>query len=567
MLLAILTIAVALLCGRVAYLQLFHSEQLARLAGQRQTKLLPGEDVPRGNILDRNGNSLTDSKVEPALIVFPSMLRDNKKTTQQLARVLGVSQRAVSAMLQNRTYTYFPGLTEEQMREADELGIYGIYTAQVKARYGSGSLARHVIGHINSIDPEAWAVLNNQRGVMGQGGEYSINDVIGVKGIEAEYENYLHASDPEFFLSAVMDARGDVIPGISFTEVPASSGAGNRNSVYLTIDVKLQKKIEEVMDAEIENGAVVVMEVATGDILAVCSRPNYDQNLIAETIVTSNKAFNNRAFEFFNPGSVFKVLIAAAALEEGLVNPQEMFFCSGKYTLGTGLTINCWETEGHGFVNLVEGFASSCNPVFIEVALRLGREKILEYGGKLGLSEAEIIGYPTASFKCLDIERFSDGKIANAALGQEGIRLSPLQVAAMISTIANGGYYQTPRLVSKVEDYQGNTLQAFPSGSRTRVISPHAVSQVQTMLGEAVVNGTGNNAWISVFGSGGKTGSAETGRTGPDGKSIKNVWFAGYAPLEQPRFAIVVLKEEGDSGGGDAAPVFKEIAEYALRNL
>jgi len=565
LLLAFLALVTVLLIGRVAYLQLFNGGYLSSYAEQNQTKLIPGEDIYRGNILDRKGHSLTDSKVESALIVFPDMLDDRDKTADDLGEILGIAPRAVSAML-NKNYVYFPGLSGKQMEAVQELGIYGVSPVKIKVRFGTGSLARHVVGHVNSIDSDTWAMINQQNEDSLKK-EYSLDDVIGVKGIEAEYEDYLHASDPEFFLSAVMDARGNVIPGLSFDRVYSDGSAVNRNNIYLTIDKELQKKVEEVMDNHIEKGAVVVMEVATGDILAAASRPNYNQNIIADSIVSGDKSFNNRAFEFYHPGSVFKILIASAALEEGAVNPNELFLCTGKFTLSTGLTINCWNKEGHGPVNFVEGFAHSCNPVFIDVALRLGREKILEYGKRFGLSKAEIIGYPTPTVKCLDIDPFGEGKIANAALGQEGVRISPLQVAGMVSVIASGGCYRTPRLVSQITDSEGKVLEAFEPGEKLQVISSAVAEQVKEMLGQAVLNGTGKEAWIAEFGSGGKTGSAETGKKGADGKSITNVWFAGFAPLENPRFAIAVLKEEGDSGSKDAAPVFKEIAEFALKNL
>ena len=196
------------------------------------------------------------------------------------------------------------------MEAVQELGIYGVSPVKIKVRFGTGSLARHVVGHVNSIDSDTWTMINQQN-ENSPTKEYSINDLIGVKGIEAEYEDYLHGSDPEFFLSAVMDARGNVIPGLSFDRVHSDGGAVKRNNIFLTIDKELQKKVEEVMDNHIEKGAVVVIEVATGDILAAASRPNYNQNIIADSMVSGDKSFNNRAFEFFHPGSVFKILLAS----------------------------------------------------------------------------------------------------------------------------------------------------------------------------------------------------------------------------------------------------------------
>lgn len=564
----ILGIAIICLAGRIAYLQLFDGKELVGAAAQRQTKLISGEDIPRGNIVDRKGISLTDSEVAPALMVVPSMLENSQDTAEKLAEILGASVDGIAALLNNRSHVFIPNLNEQQLRAVGDLKIYGVYPVQIQTRYGRRSLARHVIGHVNSIDSETWAVISDQKKESSDG-DYNINDYIGVKGIEGIYEDYLHPGDPGFFLTEVLDGRGNVIPGLSFKRVKGSGNSQGRNSVYLTLDSKLQAKAEELMDAHIDRGAVVVMDIKTGDILAVASRPNFNQNLIADSLGSSSdsEAFNNRAFEYFNPGSVFKVLIASAVLEENLVRPHEKFLCTGSYRLNTGLSIDCWETKGHGGETFIEGFANSCNPVFIEMGLRLGREKILEYGKRFGLTGPKILGYPLSKHKCLSIDPFGEGKVANATLGQEGVMLSPVQVAGMISVVAGGGYYRTPRLVSKITDPQGHTLRLFAPDSGKRVLKANTAAQVRAMLEEAVINGTGKNAWVPGFGSAGKTGSAETGKTGADGKSIKNVWFAGYAPLKDPRFAIVVLKEEGDSGGGDAAPVFKEIAQFAAENL
>lgn len=563
----ILSLIILGLVGRMAFLQLFSSDKLAQTAAKRQTQLIPGEDIPRGNILDRSGISLTDSGASSTVIVFPSMLRDPDDASEKLAGVLGTSPGVIKAKMRNKQQAFFPNLSPGELKGIIDLKIYGVYPAQVQTRYGKGSLARHVVGHVNSIDAASWAALSGKKD--NKDSDYSINDNIGVKGIEGLYEEYLHASDPSFFLTAVMDGRGNVIPGLSLEKVKGSVKATQRNDLWLTINSKLQQKVEETMDAHIQRGAVVVMDVKTGDILAVASRPNYNQNLIADYLDTSSgkEAFNNRAFEFFYPGSVFKVLVASAVLEENLVKPEEKFLCTGKYTLNTGLSIGCWETKGHEALNFIEGFANSCNPVFIEAGLRLGRDKILDYGDKFGLLQPEIIGYPQPDHKCLSIKPFGDGQIANASLGQEGVMISPVQVAGMISVVANGGYYQTPRLVMKITNPQGRILKTFPSDSPKQVLNPDTAKKVQAMLAETVINGTGKNAWVPVAGSAGKTGSAETGRTDSNGKSIKNVWFAGYVPLKSPRFAIVVMKQEGSSGGGDAAPVFKEIGEYAVNNL
>jgi len=569
-LMEIFSIAFLLLLLKLMQLQLLSGDNLAVKAVQSRMRYISGEDYPRGEILDRNGVFLTDTKAVPALVLFPSMVENKGELIDTLSKILNIPEGVIRGKLSRNTYSFIPNLTPAQVEKIRALNGKGAYVLLLKARYGPESLARHVIGHVNSVDPETWELFHG-KSAQGDKEAYDITDTIGVKGIEAIYENYLRCRDPEFYWLATVDGRGKIIPGLSFNEVVAREKT-DRNSIVLTIDRGLQKKVEQVMDGMIPRGAVVVMDVLNGDILAIASRPNYDQNLIGAYIKPGpgdeKKVFNNRALEHYHPGSVFKILIALAALEEGLVSMDETFFCSGKYVFASGLTINCWDQDGHGEITFGKSLAYSCNSVFIEVALRLGRDKILEYAEKFNLKvDRGVIGYPVDKYTSININPYGEGKVANAALGQEGVRLSPVQIAGMIAAIANDGLIVKPRLVKEIRDFHGKTLKMFMPERPVQVVSKKTARRVKEMLTHVTEWGTGKRAWVPGYGSAGKTGSAETGLIDGGGRSVKNAWFAGYVPLNKPRYAIVVLAEGGKSGGETAAPVFREIASYIMENL
>ncbi|NLO90275.1 MAG: hypothetical protein GX088_08160 [Clostridia bacterium] len=543
------------------------SKSLAVKAQEGRLRLISGEDFPRGDILDRNGVSLTDSKIMPALMVFPSMIKDKEGFSFSTAQILGISADLLKKRLSNKNeYLIFPNLTNSQIEKIKSLNFEGAFIVPLKTRYGPNSLSRHFVGHVNSIDLETWKAFQNKTNLEKK---YKINDFIGVKGMEVVYEKYLRVEKPLFYWIVTVDARGRVIPGLSFNKITGYEKAP-RPSVVTTLDFKLQKEVERIMDQKIPRGAVVVMDVFNGDILAAASRPNYDQNNIVEYVAleekNNNNPFINRAYEHYYPGSIFKILIATAAIEEKIVDPDELFTCSGEYVLNPQHIIGCWKEEGHGPLTFEEGFAHSCNPVFVDIALSLGREKLLEYGEKFGLIyDDALIGYPKSRFKSIDISPYGKGKVANAALGQEGISLSPIQVASMVSVIANGGHLVVPRIVQEVKDHNGKTIVSYDYEEPKPVISERTARIIQKMMVKTTTEGTGKKAWVSGYGSAGKTGSAETGFKGA-GKPRHFNWFAGYVPIKNPRFAVVVMVEGGESGGETAAPVFKEIASFLLND-
>jgi len=526
---------------RLSYLQIYKSSILAQQAAEARNYYIPAEKYLRGDIVDRNGKSLLDSKEEPALIVVPSMIKSSENI-RKLANILKEDPRKIEEKIFRskgmsygnapRVIKYSLGSQEKSTIEKED--IEGVFIVPIKMRYGPGSLARHLVGHL----------------MVGKG----------VKGIERIYDVELTNNSPDFFWKVVFDARGNVIPGLSFKKVLVKEQ--KEKQILLTIDKEIQRIVEKIMDENVNRGAVVVMNPYNGDILAAASRPNFFQKEIGKD--DENINYLNKAFEHYYPGSIYKLVVAAAALEENIVKPGENFYCSGQHVFSSGLTINCWNEEGHGNLTFNEALALSCNSTFIEIALRLGRYNLFKYSKKFGLTSDDILGYPLPEFTPVNID-YGPGKVANASMGQEGIRVTPVQIAALISCIANGGTRVTPRVVQGIVDENGNYTKSIASNVSGPVMSKENAEKLQNMLTEATLWGTGKNAWIPEIGAAGKTGSAETGATDEEGNSVLNAWFAGYAPLDNPRYTVVVLVEGGKSGGTSAAPVFKEIMSNILK--
>ncbi|KUO50607.1 MAG: hypothetical protein APF76_08140 [Desulfitibacter sp. BRH_c19] len=490
-LLIILLISFTLLLIRLVYIQVINGDDLRQRAFDVQNKYLNAEEIPRADIVDRTGISLLGNQVETREVMITNdrgiFISDNKEELVQVAD------------LAENQFFYLP----------------------VTTRYGNESLARHLIGHL----------------VEGRG----------ANGLERIYDDYLISSS-KYLWKIVLDGRGNVVQGLSFQREERDVA---RNKLILTLDREIQEIVELVMENHGVSGSVVVMDPENGDLLAIASRPNYDQNNLLDHIDETNLL--NKAFQHYFPGSLFKTFIAAAALEEGVVKTTDQFLCTGAYVFPTGLSISCWKSKGHGHLNLIEGMAYSCNPTFIDVGLRLGRENIIKYAERLKLTDNTVMGYPQNTINRIDID-YGPGKIANASLGQEGVMLTPVQMGVLISSIANGGYAVTPRVVKGIKDNNDNLVEEVIPIPPYKIWSDDTVAALQEMLYAVNRWGTGTNAWSNNYPSAGKTASAETG-------SGVNALFSGYYPVDNPKYVVIVIVEGGRSGGGDAAPIFKDILE------
>jgi len=537
----------------LAVIQLIRGDYYACMAMERQTLTVDLEDYPRGRILDRNLHSLTGEVTANRLVVFPELISDREAAAAWLAGVLDTTPSAVLPYLSGKPcYLPFP-LTAAQADAVRRRNRPGVLVLPVDLRYGPRPLAAQVVGylgHINSV---------NELNALNQSGEktYQLNDLVGRAGLEKYYEAELKATRPGAAARLFVDAGGRPLPGVQVDTRLTDPG---RDDVVTTIDAGIQRRVEEIMDAKIKEGAVVVMEARTGDLLAMASRPAFDPSpdVLARNLEGSPRgAFLDQCTTLFQPGSVFKVVVAAAALAEGLDTPASTFTCRGD----RDPLVHCWYAPGHGEITLADAFADSCDPTFARVALQLGAERLIRYSRLFGLDNQAITGYPVPRDGRQNLQLIASGHaLVNSGIGQGPVLATPVQIAAMLNVIVNDGVYVQPRLVKEIRSSSGRVVRRFPADGGRRVIPAATAAEVRRMLQLVTVRGTGRAGYVPGAGSAGKTGTAQV-----DGKSKLNAWFCGYAPLDHPRYVVVVLaRGEGVSGGGTAAPVFREIVASLL---
>ena len=471
----------------------------------------------RGKVYDCNGEDLTDCTETEVSVVFPS---DNASVF--LAEMLSGEelQSALNKIRQGQTVTVY-GKTPET--EGDWVSF------SMPNRY-SGSLT-HILGYCDSSGH-------------------------GVAGIEKEFDNVLF-SDKSYSVGYTVDSHGKMLSGIE----PSVSIPENSNSVILTIDKRIQTVLEEAM-AEITAGAAVVTDSKTGEIKALVSMPSYSVDNLAEALKQETSPFINRASYAYNVGSVFKPLVAAVGLENGMANYR--YTCTGSITVGE-LTFKCNRSSGHGEVGLSEALAVSCNTYFYTLAEKLGAEKIYDMVKAFRFGEETDCNGGVVSQKgsvpSLKKLQSSPAELTNLSIGQGDLLLSPIALSMMYSAIVNGGEYHIPYIVKSVENdgvYQRNT----PS-PHTRVFSYSTSFLLKHYLKNALQNGTGSAAFIEGISSGGKTGTAQTGWKDGD-RSVLNGWFCGYYEGAATDYTIVILKEDVKSGSTDCAPIFKSFIEKII---
>jgi penicillin-binding protein 2 len=407
-----------------------------------------------------------------------------------------------------------------------------------------------MIANINRDDynqPLAWHLL----GLVNRGQGFS--------GLEYLYNSILYQRDTKAAVFTINDGWRHVIPGLGLR----TQNTRNKTAVLLTLDHRIQQIVETVMDQQRMKGAVVILDAGSGDILAMASRPLVDLNNLAASITDADTPFLNRAISAYHPGSIFKLVILAAGLDSGQLNSGDILNDPGYYEAG-GKKWYCTSSSGtgHGCLTLTEALAFSCNPVFIEMMVKLRPALVLEYADKFGLGQPCNIGLRDESWGEISSELdLTLGEQANIALGEGNIYTTPLQIVSLIQTIANNGVRSIPRLVAGYINQAGD-IQYLPANPGTRVISPDTARKIQTMMAAVVTIGTGSEAGISGTGVAGKTGTAQSGN---EADSPQHAWFTGFTPLDHPRYVAVVFCEQGISGGRTAAPIFKEIMEKVIQ--
>lgn len=533
----------SLLVARLFYLQIIESDSLASQSLSMRIQEVPIE-VARGEIVDRNGLALTNTAQHYRIVVFPGQIQNLELTAEKLAALTGFSQEDFISQItaNNHPFKLNDKIDAAMGEKINTALIPGIMVVSEKVRYGYLPLAAHITGYINLAD--------NQ----------------GVSGIERMYDDVLRGNQPEY-AAALVDAGQQIIPGLGYKRLRLANHSGPTN-VVLTIDRAIQKSVEKILDNHGVKGAVVVMNPTTGEILAMASRPNFNANHLENYLNQSSAPLLNRAISAYQPGSVFKLVAAAAALENGIVHPEDNFFDRG-YIEVDHLRFNGWDYErgGRGKLTFTDALAYSSNPVFIEIGLKLGAETLISYAKKLGFGHKTNLNFAGEADGYLPpADNIYSGELANLTIGQGKLEATPLQIVSLVATIANDGIKVNPYIVSKLTNADGIIVKNYTTSPGTRVLSQKTARQIQDMMAAVTKYGTGQAAYVEGIGSAGKTGSAETGRTNPDGQSINHAWFAGYAPIKNPQYAIVIFVEEGMSGGDIAAPIFNEIVTEIINH-
>lgn len=553
--------------SRLFYLQIIDGHKIAAQAIAMRTRNISISEYQRGNIYDRNMLPLTNTTRTPALYCLPQVIaeqaEDISKDYQQYTLLKAELFENTADFLARTLFAEDTGREEKketilkQIQTADKQGLSfirlynnlsseqealilnssrnGLIVAPYMQRYTDNQFLIHILGYVNQ-------------------------DNHGVAGIEWVYDQLLHSGDKASQLVSVMDARGRTIKGLT-TKIRDQDSLSSQ--VVLTIDKNIQQIVEDEMNRSVPKGCIVVMDVESKDILAMASRPAFNPNIL-DNLDADDSPMINRALRSYHPGSLFKMLVSVAALEEGIVDLNDKFHCPGNYTFKNGYQMSCWKEDGHGELNLAEAFANSCNPSFIQVGLKTGRSKIMQYAEELNLCNSSIIGY--SGYAGESQVKIDGGEIAlaNACLGQQGVMISPLQICSLVATIADDGYYHEPVLVKSTRNQDGQEEKTVYPQKR-QLITTRTAQKVQEMMQKTVHEGTGKKASFPECQAAGKTATSQTGKFVNPDDELLNVWFAGYFPATQPRFAVVILREEGKSGSQDCAPVFASIGREILK--
>ncbi len=555
----IVLILFGILSLRLVQLQVIRGARYARLSESNRIRkiLLPAS---RGRIFDRNGILLADTRPSFTIAVIPTETNDSV-----LSLLASLIHQPVE-LLKNRLkpLALFPapvdicrnvGFITVARIEENNFRLPGVLVRIDPVRnYIYGRLYAHLIGHLGEVNEQELARDSSYRPL----------DLIGRNGIEASYEKYLRGKNGYQFVE--VDVRGREIGPITEKrpELPI-----NGCDIYLSIDHRLQELASE-LTKNYERAAVVGILIKTGEVLCLFSRPDFDPNIflapldpnIWDSLVKSpSKPFFNRAISSsYPPGSTFKPIVALAALKEGMVTSQTTLNpCTGSLRYGNR-TYKCWSV--HGKLNLLGAIEQSCNTYFYQLGMRLNLDSLALFCRQLGLGKPTGIDIPGENPGNIPSKEFLDrrygkgkwtrGVMLNFAIGQGEILVTPLQLAVIYAILANGGWYATPYLVTRIDSLGKTVFQRQPRVYNT-ALNDLDVQEVKKALTRVVEYGTGRGAYRKEITIAGKTGTAQNPPR-PD-----HSWFVGYAPADSPEVVFAVVVENAGHGGAVAAPIVGEL--------
>ncbi|QKS71527.1 stage V sporulation protein D [Paenalkalicoccus suaedae] len=551
-LLFVLLIGCVMICAlaiRLAYVQLVQSADITELASDLWGREIPFEGR-RGDILDREGKLLATSITAQTLFAIPRQISDKEKTAEVLAPLLSMKEEEVYALLtQNESIVRMKQgarkMSAELASEIRKLQLEGIYLAEdYKRYYPEGAFLSHVLG---------FAGIDNQ----------------GLAGLELFYDSSLKGEKGN--LSFYADAKGRRMEQMGDEYKSPKPG----NNLVLTINKDIQQIVERELDqaeaAYSPDGAIAIaMNPKTGEILAMSSRPHFDPmhfQDVAPEIFNQNKP----VWSQYEPGSTFKIITLAAALEEGLVDLERDRFYDPGYIEVAGSRLRCWKKGGHGSQTFLEVVQNSCNPGFVVLGERLGKEKLFSYIREFGFGSKTGIDLQGEGTGILfDEDKVGPLELATTAFGQ-GVAVTPLQQVVAVSAAVNGGNVMEPYLLKEWRDSNGTILIERKPTLKRNVISEKTSSEVRNALEHVVAKGTGKGAFVDGYRVGGKTGTAQKAK---DGRYLENnhiVSFIGVAPMDDPEIVVYVAidnpKNTVQFGGVVAAPIVGNIIEDSLITL
>jgi len=570
----LLFIVFLVLLGRLWQLQVLEYSTYKKLSQENTTRTIPSL-APRGIIYDRYGKVLVANRAIFSAYIFPSGIDKNSLTgiLSVVSRITGVpSEKMMKKIEENRARPFEPILIKDDLAiktvtalEERRHNLPGVVINVRPVRsYPYMNLAAHVLGYVGEITKDELQEYRD-RG-------YQLKDMIGKEGIEKTYDRYLRGIDGGQQLE--IDVYGRPIRNVGALDpVPGAD-------MQLTIDLDLQKVVEKNLEGK--QGAVIVMDPRSGEILAMASRPTFDPNIFAapldrrewERMDRAGHPFLNRVLSTYPPGSTFKVVNLSATLQEKTEKLSDIIECKGYFILGNRRA-DCWLKTGHGKLNILEGLVQSCDIVFYELGLKNGPGLLSKYARDYGLGTrtgvdlpGELAGLvPTEDWKKrVYKDVWVKGDSINFGIGQGFLIVTPLQMANVYGTIATGKKY-VPHVCYSITSRSGNSSrqkgqEVFKykvQESGAAPISPENLELLRKTMREVVKRGTGIAAEVKGIPAAGKTGTAEN-------PGVAHAWFMCFAPYEDPRIVIISFVEHGEHGDRVTAYIAREIMKWYRDN-
>lgn len=542
------------LIGRLVYLMVFDAEYYQKRAEdlhKRERKI----KAARGEIVDRNGVVLATNKTVCTISVIHSQIKEPERVTEILAKELEMNQAEVRKRVE-KISSMEKVKTNVEKEVGDKIREYNLDGVKVdedyKRYYPYDSLASKVLG-------------------------FTGGDNQGIIGLEVKYEETLKGSNGTILTTT--DARGIELDAVAEDRIEPVAG----KTLEISMDYNIQKYCEQaaekvMLEKQADGVSILLMNPQNGEILSMVNVPEFNLNdpfelntgeeLEGEKLQDAlNAMWRNRCInDTYEPGSTFKIITSAACLEEGVVTPEDTFSCPG-YRMVEDRRIRCHKVGGHGSETFVQGIQNSCNPVFIDIGLRLGAERFYDYFQQFGLLDLTGIDLPGEAGTIMhQVENIGLVELATISFGQS-FQVTPVQMAVTVSSIINGGRRVTPHFGKAVLDREGNVLETLSYEERSGVVSEKTSKTMQTLLEGVVANGSGKNAYIEGYSIGGKTATSQTLPRSAN-KYISS--FIGFAPAEDPQVLgmVVIHNPQGIYYGGTiAAPVLRSIFDNVLPYL